>query len=104
VKSAFKLPDPAVIRALLIVCWRQGLKRSTRWSFWHHLIHILWANPKVAEQYLAVCAHNEHFMDYREIVRLQIEHQLAAYGHGQEQARQALIDRPRLEIAAVTSP
>jgi radical SAM superfamily enzyme YgiQ (UPF0313 family) len=104
VKSAFKLPERAVIRALLIVCWRQGLKRSTRWAFWRHLFHILWANPKVAEQYLAVCAHNEHFMDYRDIVRLQIENQLAAYGRGQELARQALIDRPRIEIAAVTSP
>lgn len=58
----------------------------------------------MAEQYLAVCAHNEHFMDYRDIVRLQIENQLAAYGRGQELARQALIDRPRIEIAAVTSP
>jgi radical SAM superfamily enzyme YgiQ (UPF0313 family) len=83
VKSAFKLPDPAVIRALLIVCWRQGIKRSTRWAFWHHLFDILRSNPKVTEQYLAVCAHNEHFMEYREIVRRQIENQLAAYRQGQ---------------------
>ncbi len=82
VKSSFKLPDPAVIRALLIVCWRQGIKRSTRWAFWHHLIDILKSNPKVTEQYLAVCAHNEHFMEYREIVRRQIENQLAAYRQG----------------------
>ncbi|MCP9800244.1 B12-binding domain-containing radical SAM protein [Synechococcus sp. RedBA-s] len=83
VKSAFKLPDPMVIRALLIVCWRQGIKRSTRWAFWHHLIDILISNPRVTEQYLAVCAHNEHFMEYREIVRLQIENQLAAYRQSQ---------------------
>ena len=87
VRSSFKLPELAVIRALLIVCWRQGLKRSTRWAFWHHLVHILLANPRVAEQYLAVCAHNEHFMEYRDIVRLQIETQLAAYGREQERAR-----------------
>jgi len=83
VKSAFKFPDPMVIRALLIICWRQGIKRSTRWAFWHHLIDILISNPRVAEQYLAVCAHNEHFMEYREIVRLQIENQLAAYRQSQ---------------------
>jgi radical SAM superfamily enzyme YgiQ (UPF0313 family) len=87
VHSAFRLPEPAVVRALLIVCWRQGIKRPTRWAFWHHLFHILWANPAVAEQYLAVCAHNEHFMEYRDIVRTQIEDQLAAYRHGQEQAQ-----------------
>ena len=36
-------------------------------------------NPAVAEQYLVLCAHNEHFMEYREIVRQQIEAQLAKY-------------------------
>ena len=64
---------------MLFRSWRQGIVRSTRWAFWHHLIHILIANPAVAEQYLAVCPHNEHFLEYRELVRLQIEAQLAAY-------------------------
>jgi hypothetical protein len=81
VKPAAQLPEWVVVRALLIVCWRQGVRRSTRWAFWHHLIHMLIANPGVAEQYLAVCAHNEHFLDYRNIVRQQIEDQLAAYRH-----------------------
>jgi radical SAM superfamily enzyme YgiQ (UPF0313 family) len=81
VKPAAQLPEWLVVRALLIVCWRQGMKRSTRWAFWHHLIHMLMANPGVAEQYLAVCAHNEHFLEYRDIVRQQIEDQLAAYRH-----------------------
>ncbi|MEB3360844.1 MAG: DUF4070 domain-containing protein [Synechococcaceae cyanobacterium] len=79
VKAAFQWPEWVVVRALLIVCWRQGVVRSTRWAFWHHLVHILLANPGVAEQYLAVCAHNEHFLEYRELVRLQIESQLATY-------------------------
>jgi hypothetical protein len=43
-------------------------------------------------------------MEYRDIVRLQIENQLAAYCHEQEQARQAQIDPPRIEIATGTSP
>jgi radical SAM superfamily enzyme YgiQ (UPF0313 family) len=79
VKPRFQWPEWVVLKALLIVCWRQGLMRSTRWAFWHHLIHILIANPTVAEQYLAVCAHNEHFLDYRDLVRHQIEVQLATY-------------------------
>ena len=36
-------------------------------------------NPAVWEHYLIVCAHNEHFMEYRDIVRNEIEGQLAAY-------------------------
>jgi radical SAM superfamily enzyme YgiQ (UPF0313 family) len=79
VKPRFQWPEWVVLKALLIVCWRQGLMRSTRWAFWHHLLHILIANPTVAEQYLAVCAHNEHFLDYRDLVRHQIEVQLATY-------------------------
>ncbi|MGG6269728.1 B12-binding domain-containing radical SAM protein [Leptolyngbya sp. AN03gr2] len=68
-----------VLQAFLIVCWRQGVIRETRWKFWHHLVSILKQNPKVAEHYLAVCALNEHFLDYREEVRTKIEAQLADY-------------------------
>ena len=31
------------------------------------------------EHYLTMCAHNEHFLEYREIVKEQIETQLAEY-------------------------
>jgi radical SAM superfamily enzyme YgiQ (UPF0313 family) len=75
-KAPAKLPSLIDLRALLIVCWRQGVKRSTRWMFWHHLFSILKHNPGVFEHYLAVCAHNEHFMEYRQIVKDQIEAQL----------------------------
>ncbi|MFM9160181.1 MAG: DUF4070 domain-containing protein, partial [Dolichospermum sp.] len=40
---------------------------------------ILKHNPKVVEQYVSTCAHIEHFMEYRQIVRDEIESQLAAY-------------------------
>ncbi|MGB3293211.1 MAG: DUF4070 domain-containing protein [Phormidesmis sp.] len=79
VNPPFKWPEWVTIRALSIVIWRQGFKRSTRWKFWHHLFHIVLNNPAVTEQYIVLCAHNEHFMEYREIVRQQIESQLAEY-------------------------
>ncbi len=78
-KAPLKLPDWVVLKALLIVIWRQGIKRETRWKFWHHLFSIIKHNPRVVEHYLAVCAHNEHFLEYRQIVREQIESQLAEY-------------------------
>jgi radical SAM superfamily enzyme YgiQ (UPF0313 family) len=78
-KAPFKMPDWVIVKALLIVIWRQGIKRETRWKFWHHLFSIIKHNPQVAEHYLATCAHNEHFLEYRQIVRDQIESQLAAY-------------------------
>jgi hypothetical protein len=59
--------------------WRQGVKRKTRWKFWHHLFSILRRNPAVWDHYLTVCAHNEHFLEYRQIVRDEIEAQLAEF-------------------------
>jgi hypothetical protein len=40
---------------------------------------MLLQNLQVTEQYITVCAHNEHFMVYREIVRQQIEAQLTTF-------------------------
>ena len=74
--TTLKIPSWVDVRALGIVIVRQGVKRSTRWKFWHHLFSILWHNPSVWEHYLTLCAHNEHFLEYRQIVRDQIEQQL----------------------------
>lgn len=78
-KAPAKMPSWVDIRALLIVCWRQGVKRNTRWKFWHHLFSIIKNNPEVWDHYLAVCAHNEHFLEYRQIVRDELEAQLAEF-------------------------
>jgi radical SAM superfamily enzyme YgiQ (UPF0313 family) len=67
------------IRALLTILWRQGILRETRIQFWLNLAGILWHNPKVWEHYLSVCALYEHFLEYRTIVKHEIEAQLAEY-------------------------
>jgi radical SAM superfamily enzyme YgiQ (UPF0313 family) len=67
------------IRAFLIICWRQGIKRNTRWQFWRQLFSMLRHNPGVIDHYISNCAHIEHFMDYRQIVRDRVEDQLASY-------------------------
>jgi hypothetical protein len=75
------------IKALAIVVWRQGIKRDTRWKFWHHLFSIIRNNPGVWEHYLTLCAHNEHFMEYRQIVKEEIEAQLKDFlAHKAKQA------------------
>ncbi len=67
------------LRALLIVCWRQGFRRQTRWQFWSYLARILWHKPQVWDYYLSLCALNEHFMEYRQVVQTQIQQQLSVY-------------------------
>ena len=78
-KKKFKLPQLIDLRALFIICWRQGMKRKTRWQFWTQLFSIIQKNPGVFKHYLLNCAHLEHFIEYRQIVRDQIEAQLADY-------------------------
>ncbi|MBR8829353.1 MAG: DUF4070 domain-containing protein [Gomphosphaeria aponina SAG 52.96 = DSM 107014] len=78
-QSPFKITSWIEIRALGIVIWRQGIKRHTRWKFWHHLFGILRHNPGVWEHYITICAHNEHFLEYRQIVRDEIQQQLIEY-------------------------
>lgn len=78
-KAPFKMPELIDLKALSIIIWRQGVKRETRWKFWHHLFSMIKNNPGVATQYLTVCAHNEHFLEYRHIVREQIEAQLEEF-------------------------
>ncbi|MBE9077555.1 DUF4070 domain-containing protein [Romeria aff. gracilis LEGE 07310] len=79
-RAAFKRPALADLKALAIIVWRQGFKRDTRWMFWHHLFSILKNNPALWEQYLTVCAYAEHFCEIRQVVRDQVEAQVAQIG------------------------
>jgi hypothetical protein len=78
-KAAKKKLNWVVIRALLIICWRQGVLRKTRWQFWRNLFNMYRYNPGGVSSYLSTCAQIEHFLEYREIVKEQIEAQLAEF-------------------------
>ncbi|MFM7218671.1 MAG: B12-binding domain-containing radical SAM protein [Nodosilinea sp.] len=86
------------IRAFLIVVWRQGIKRKTRLRFWLNLAVMLWRYPAVAANYVSVCAQAEHFLDFRQIVRANIETQLAAY----LQAKQSMARAEAALVATVS--
>jgi hypothetical protein len=75
-KKKFRMPELNYIRAFLIICWRQGIKRDTRFQFWRQLFSIIWNNPGVFQTYIVNCAHLEHFIEYRQIVRNEIQAQL----------------------------
>ncbi len=76
-KAPFRMLEPIELRAVLIICWRQGVKRNTRFQFWRQLFSIIRQNPSVFVPYLSNCALIEHFIDYRQIVRDEIEAQLS---------------------------
>ncbi|NCJ07467.1 DUF4070 domain-containing protein [Synechococcales cyanobacterium C] len=68
-----------LVQGILKLFWRQGVWRKTRWKFWHHLFSLLQHNPGVWNRYLATCAYAEHFLEYRQLVRDQIEAQLQEF-------------------------
>ena len=92
-EAPFTMPNWVDIRALGIVIWRQGVKRDTRWKFWHHLFGIFRHNPGVWEHYLTMCAHNEHFLEYRQIVKDEIEAQLAEFQAQEKQSQPADLEK-----------
>jgi radical SAM superfamily enzyme YgiQ (UPF0313 family) len=79
-----------VIRAFLTICWRQGAVRSTRWQFWRNLWSMFQVNPGGVSSYLAVCAQIEHFLEYRGIVRHEIETQVAEFLAGEAKLKAAM--------------
>jgi len=98
-EAPFVFPAWQDIRALLTVCWRQGVKRKTRWKFWHHMFSILKRNPAVWVHYISVCAHNEHFLEYRQIVRDEIEVQLTEYLAAEENSTPESVQAQSMLVA-----
>ncbi len=75
-KAPFQMLELIEIQAVLIVCWRQGIKRNTRFQFWRQLFSIIRQNRTAFVPYLSNCALIEHFIEYRQIVRDEIEVEL----------------------------
>ena len=67
------------VRALGLLLWKQGVLAETRLLFWRNLIQVLVKKPRQLEIYLTLCAYLEHFVEYRFIVREQINIQLENY-------------------------
>jgi hypothetical protein len=68
---------PAALAGLLSLLWLQGVRRPSRWLFWRHLLDTAIQRPQVLGDYLFLCSLHEHFLDYRQVVRQQVNDQLA---------------------------
>ena len=89
-KKAKKPFDWAIVRAVLIVMLQQGILYKTRWKFWPYLFSMIRHNLGGVASYLTVCAYMEHFLDYRQQVKDQIETQLAEFKALQEREIQEM--------------
>ncbi len=90
-----------LIQALLIICWRQGVVRKTRWKFWPYLFSMYKHNPRGIPSYLSVCAQIEHFLEYRQIIKDKIEMQLAEFLAEEAKLEQSSVqEKTPIEAAA----
>lgn len=76
-KPDFKGVNLPEIKGLFVILWRNGFLRKTRFQFWHLLFLMLSKNPQRAKSYVLDCAALEHLLEYRQVVRKQVEAQLA---------------------------
>ncbi|WP_216903986.1 B12-binding domain-containing radical SAM protein [Synechococcus sp. CCY 9618] len=90
------------LRGVLVLFWRQGLVRPSRWRFWHHLLAVAIRRPWLLDQYLWMLMLNEHFLGYRSLVVDQVTAQLQKPEALQQPNPSALVapqERPAAELA-----
>ena len=64
------------LRVLLLIVWKQGLLLNTRTLFWKYM-RAMWKHNRAGiPTYLSTLSHLEHYLDYRQLVKEQIESQL----------------------------
>ena len=61
---------------LLTMIWRQGARRPSRGLFWRCLLDTLRQRAQLLDQVLWMGLLNEHFLEYRALVREQVQGQL----------------------------
>jgi radical SAM superfamily enzyme YgiQ (UPF0313 family) len=86
----------SLLGGLLILVWRQGVKRPSRSVFWIQLVDILARNRLIIDEYIWLLMLNEHFLDYKETVYQQVTEQLAIVGNN----KPSIPDRPAIHAKA----
>ncbi len=67
-----------MFKVSLFIFWKFGVVDQTRWQFWSNLFKAIWLNPSQVENFVRLYAFREHFADYRQIIRDEINAQLNA--------------------------
>ncbi|MBV5260266.1 DUF4070 domain-containing protein [Synechococcus moorigangaii CMS01] len=90
-----------MVTAILWIIWTQGFVYQTRWRFWVYLFNMIRYNRGGVGSYLTVCAYMDHFLDYRQEVKTEIEKQLAEYQkvYAQTTAENTLVALEKVAIA-----
>jgi radical SAM superfamily enzyme YgiQ (UPF0313 family) len=86
------------LRLLTVICWRQGVWRSTRLLFWWQLLAIAFQKPQLLYDYFVALSLGEHFFTFRHEVKASLEIQLAALTQEKEETSYQLSS---VEVTAI---
>jgi len=95
------MQSTGLLGGVLILIWRQGIKRPSRAVFWQQLADILINYPLILDEYIWLLMLNEHFLDYQQTVFKQVEEQLA-YSRTRSMLRPACLPVVNTGLAAGT--
>ncbi len=70
------LKRPQALVGMLRLLWNQGVVRDTRWNFWRYLLLTAIQRPRLLDQFLWMALLNEHFLEYRSLIRQEVNNQL----------------------------
>lgn len=71
------LPLGRALRLFPRIVWTLGIRRpGARRLFWHHLWRLFRDKPELLRTYLGLAVAGEHFLDYRQEIRVRIAEQL----------------------------
>lgn len=79
------------MRLFPIICWRQGVVRSTRFVFWRQLVVIALQKPRFLYDYFVALCLGEHFFNFRHEVKAKLEAQLEELRKSQEEEARKLV-------------
>jgi len=67
-----------MFKVSIFLFWKFGVTDRTRWQFWSFLFKIIWLDSSQVKAAVQLYAFMEHFADYRQIIRHEINAQLTA--------------------------
>ncbi len=75
-----KVKNKTEYKALLVLLWRHGIKRPSRFRFWSYGIKIARKNPKAIRRFGSLCGQFEHFHNYNHTIREKIYQEYESLG------------------------
>ena len=75
-KPEIRLPKWNELKAMLVVAFRQGFLRSTRFTFWKLMLGALWHFPERLDKFIASAVFLEHLFEFKKTIAKELHQQL----------------------------